>query len=181
MLEYSLKFTKLSKYAPSLVSYPLDEMSFFVTGVSDDLQQECHSDMLHNNMNISHLMVHAQHVEKGRSKRKSRDARRERSFDGGSSNNSLEIKDKPRFKKRVSNQFPSKLPKASGNRVSNPKPMKGRDARSPTKKPTCEKCGKQHYGNCLKGMNNYFGCGKSGNKVRDCPNVRGQDKGSGQF
>ena len=31
--EYSLKFTKLSKYAPSLVSDPRDQMSHFVTGV----------------------------------------------------------------------------------------------------------------------------------------------------
>ena len=38
-------------------------------------------------------------------KRKSIDAKRERSFDGGSSKNMLEIKDNPRFKKRVSNEF----------------------------------------------------------------------------
>ena len=35
--EYSLKFTKLSKYAPSLVFDPRDEMSHFVMGVSNDL------------------------------------------------------------------------------------------------------------------------------------------------
>ena len=34
--EYSLKFTKLLKYAPSLVSDPRDEMSRFVTGVLND-------------------------------------------------------------------------------------------------------------------------------------------------
>ena len=35
--EYSLKFIKFSKYAPSLVSDPRDKMSSFVTGVSKDL------------------------------------------------------------------------------------------------------------------------------------------------
>ena len=38
--EYSLKFTKLSKYASSLVFDPRDEMSRFMTGVLDDLQEE---------------------------------------------------------------------------------------------------------------------------------------------
>ena len=40
--EYSFKFTKLSKYAPSLVSNPRDETSHFLIGVSDDFQEECH-------------------------------------------------------------------------------------------------------------------------------------------
>ena len=30
------------------------------------------------------------------------------------------------------------------------------------------------------GIDNCFGCGKIRHKVRDCPNVRGQEKGSGQ-
>ena len=34
----------------------------------------------------------------------------------------LVIQEKPRFKKRVSNQFPSRFPKARYDRVSNPKP-----------------------------------------------------------
>ena len=40
--EYSLKFTKLSKNAPSLVSDPRDQISHFVMGVRNDLQGECH-------------------------------------------------------------------------------------------------------------------------------------------
>ena len=59
VLKYSLKYTKLSKYAPSLVSDIKDEISLFMASVSDDLKEECHSAMLHDNINISHLMVHA--------------------------------------------------------------------------------------------------------------------------
>ena len=35
-------------------------------GASDDLQEECHSVMLHDNINVSHLMDHAQQVEEAR-------------------------------------------------------------------------------------------------------------------
>ncbi|TMX04879.1 hypothetical protein EJD97_004154 [Solanum chilense] len=44
-------------------------------------------------------------------------------------------------------------------------------------KPTCAKCGKKHYGECLLGTRICFGCGKEGHKVRDCPMVasKGRD------
>ena len=58
-----------------MVSDLIDKMRCFVMGVSDDLQEECHSTMLHDNVNISHLMIHAQHVEEARANRKSRDAK----------------------------------------------------------------------------------------------------------
>ena len=80
-------------------------MSHFVMGVSEDLQEECQSSMLHDNMNISHLMAYERRVEEARAKIKSRDAKRERSFDGGSSKNRLEIQDTPTFKKRVLIKF----------------------------------------------------------------------------
>ena len=78
--DYYLKSIKLEKHDPSLVSYPRDEMSQFVTGVSDHLQEECHSVMLHDNMNIGRLMVYAKRIEESRSKRKDRDSKRKRSF-----------------------------------------------------------------------------------------------------
>ncbi|XP_069150268.1 uncharacterized protein [Solanum lycopersicum] len=66
------------------------------------------------------------------------------------------------------------------DRESNPKPKKGKSTGSPIEKLTCGKCGKKQYGDCLKRTDNCFGCGKSGNKVRDCPNVRVQDNGNDQ-
>ena len=122
VLDYSLKFTKLSKYASSLVSDRRDEMSRFVMGVLDDLKEECRFAMLHDNISISHLMVHAQQVDETRVKRKSTEANRAKSFDGGSSNGRIDIRHKPSFKKGFSNQVPSKFPKALDDRVSNPKP-----------------------------------------------------------
>ena len=60
------------------------------------------------------------------------------------------------------------------------KPKNGRDASSPNKKPTYANCRKFHLGKCLVGMGNFFACGKSGNKIKDFPNVKGHNKGSGQ-
>ena len=60
MVKYSLKFTKLSKYAPSLVFEQRNEMIGCVTLVPDNLQEECYSTILHENMNIYRLVVHAQ-------------------------------------------------------------------------------------------------------------------------
>ena len=58
-------------------------------------------------MNISRDMVYAQKVEEESSKRKSRYAKWARSFYSGSSKGRLDIQDKPRFRKRVYNHFPT--------------------------------------------------------------------------
>ena len=59
-------------------------------------------------------------VEDARAKSKSRDSKRAKSFDVGSSRNSVEIQDKPKFMKRVSNQVPSKFTKSRDYWVCNP-------------------------------------------------------------
>ena len=92
----------------------------------------------------------------------------------------MEIQDKTRLKKRFSNQVASKFSKVCDDRVSNPKSQKVRGTSSPRKKPTYKKCSKKRMGKFLVGTDNCFGCGKSGQKVRDFPNVKGQDNGSGQ-
>ena len=78
-------------------------MSHFVMRVSDYLKKECHSSILHDNMNISFLMIHDQLVEETRAKRKSTYAKRANSFDSGSSKGRIDIQNNTRFKKRSSN------------------------------------------------------------------------------
>ena len=72
---------KLSRYATSLVSNSRDEMSRLLTGINRDLEEECRSAMLHDNMNLSSLMVHVKQVEDRREKRGIRDVRRPRRQD----------------------------------------------------------------------------------------------------
>ena len=61
--EYSLNFLKLSRYATSLVSNSRDEMSRLLTGIAQDLEEECREAMLHDIMDLSRFMVHVQQVE----------------------------------------------------------------------------------------------------------------------
>ena len=50
--EYSLKFTFLSKYAPILVENPRDLMSTFMTGFYELVKEECHMEMIFDDMCI---------------------------------------------------------------------------------------------------------------------------------
>ena len=72
VLDYYMKFKKLSKYAPSMPSNKKVVISYFLVGVSDDLVEQYRSSMIHYNMNISRLMVHAQQVEESRLRRKNK-------------------------------------------------------------------------------------------------------------
>ena len=56
--EYSLKFVKLSKYATSLMSKCIDEMSRFFTGIAEDLEENCRAAMFYDNMHLFRHMVH---------------------------------------------------------------------------------------------------------------------------
>ena len=60
--EYSLKFSMLCRYAPSLLSNPRDEMCHFVTGVADLVREECRTAMLHDDMTLHRLMKYAQSI-----------------------------------------------------------------------------------------------------------------------
>ncbi|XP_049378060.1 uncharacterized protein LOC125842795 [Solanum stenotomum] len=78
-----------------------DEMSRFVTSLSDLVKEECHTAMLHSDMNISRLIVYGQSIEESKLKRMNRDVKRGRYDEQG----------QPRIKQRAPNQDSSSAPK----------------------------------------------------------------------
>ena len=75
--EYSLKFSMLSEYSPSLVSNSIDEMSRFMKSVSDLVREECRTTMLHDDMTLARLIVYAQSIEESKLKRMPKNLKKE--------------------------------------------------------------------------------------------------------
>ncbi|KAH0658259.1 hypothetical protein KY289_027007 [Solanum tuberosum] len=144
--EYSLKFTKLSKYAPSMVTDPRDKMNRFVMGVSTLVRKECHTAMLNEDMDVSHLMVYAMQMEDEKLQEKNSEVKRAMTDDGNSSKGKFEGQGRPRLKSQGGNSGGSSM-----------------------ESPNCAKCGKKHDSKCLAGMGVCYGCGKSGHQLKDCP------------
>ena len=67
--EYSLKCVKLSRNVTFLVYKRRDEMSMFLTRINGYLEEECISMMIHDNMDLSRLMVYVQQEEDNQKKR----------------------------------------------------------------------------------------------------------------
>jgi len=106
--------------------------------------------------------------------------KRSRADDGNSSKVRFEIQDKPKFKKRFSNQGPPNTPRVNKGKVSTPKPQEARGGGPYVEKPICTKCGRKHEGKCLVGTGNCYGCGKSGHMRRDCPMLKAQGRENAQ-
>ena len=106
------------------------------------------------------------------------EAKKTKSFESGSSKSRLDVQDKPNFKKRFSNEVRFNFYMNYNDRGSNLKLQKGRKVDLQEERPTCGKCRKNHVGEFLLGTNSFYGCGKGGHMVKDCPNVRNQSKGN---
>ena len=69
-----------------------------------------------------------------------KDARKTKSYEGGTSKHRLEFQVKPRLNKSFSNQVPYKYSKGRDSNVTKPRSQNGIGCDSPCKKPTCTKC-----------------------------------------
>ncbi|XP_015078416.1 uncharacterized protein LOC107022265 [Solanum pennellii] len=103
-----------------------------------------------------------------------------RTEEGKSSKKRFEVQDKPRFKRRFSNQDPPNAPSINYSKVSTPKPQEGKGGDSYVEKPLCSKCGRKHDGKCLVGTGNCYGCGKSGHMKRYCIMMKNQGRENAQ-
>ena len=66
--EYALRFTQLSKYAPSIVADCRTKLSMFLSRVSALVVKESRATMLVHGMGITRLMIFAQHIEEAKLK-----------------------------------------------------------------------------------------------------------------
>lgn len=97
--------------------------------VSDLVEEEYRTIMLHDDMNISRLMVYAQTIEESKLKKNNKELKRSRSDEQGQS----------WFEKRTPNEDSSSTPNV--NQI--------KESGSPFSKPTCTICGKKYFGKCL--------------------------------
>ncbi|WMV41593.1 hypothetical protein MTR67_034978 [Solanum verrucosum] len=146
---------------------PRSRMSKFVFGVSHLVVKECRMDIVVHNMDISRLMVRAQHIDKEKLKGRSREKKRSRIDNGTFYNDRSDGHGHPTFRQRFSEQGSSNAPPRSNNeRVSNPKPQGGNHRGYLL--PTCGRYGKKHEGRCLIDMDCCLCCGETSHKMRDC-------------
>ncbi|XP_049363321.1 uncharacterized protein LOC125828060 [Solanum verrucosum] len=140
--DYALKFTQLSKYAPTIVANPRAMMSKFVSGASDLVIKERLTAMVVKEMDVSCLMVHAQQTEEEKLKEKTRNSKSARRDDGDFSH--------------------------SGSNGSNHFQSNGSSEQMVSE---CQRCGKLQRGECLAGYNACFGFEKMDHKIRSCPTI----------
>ena len=69
-------------------------------------------------MDFYSFMVHAQQVEGSRLRKRNGESKKVKSFEGSSSKRRLDVQDKPKFKKRFSNQVPTNFSKNRNDRGS---------------------------------------------------------------
>src|SRR5687767_14011094 len=85
--DYVLRFSKLSKYAPSMMEDPRVKMGQFVSGLGVTVGSEGQAALFHKEMDLSRLMTYVEQVEDRKPReRRMRDLKKPR-VDGGFNKN----------------------------------------------------------------------------------------------
>ncbi|KAK4737394.1 hypothetical protein R3W88_001091 [Solanum pinnatisectum] len=142
-------------------------MNKFVMWVSDLVEEECRTTMLHHDMDFSRLMVYSQQIEATKLRKMNREAKRARPDE----------QSQQRSKKRYYNQDSSMV---NNDKVSNPKPQGGNEGGSSFERSICAMYGKQYLGKCLVNTDGCLGCGKKGHKMTDFTTISAKGRESKQ-
>ena len=135
--------------------------------------------MLHDNMDLCRLMVHAQQMEDSHRRKRDREGQKPRpSIQTGSSSgrSSFGVQDRPKFKKGHQRSGIPTPSKNSNAKVDKSYPKRGNDGNGQRNNKSCVKCVRLHGGQCLVGTNIFYGCGKSVHMVKDYPQVRNRTR-----
>ncbi|XP_049397383.1 uncharacterized protein LOC125861561 [Solanum stenotomum] len=115
--------------------------------------------------------VHAHQIEE-KLKGKYREIKRAKTRGGNFSNARSDGQGRPRFRQRFSGQGSSNAyPNFNQDRVSNPKSQGGNGSEFSLLRSNCAKFGRKQEGKGLAGTVGFFDCGKSGKKMKDCPQL----------
>ncbi|WMV37812.1 hypothetical protein MTR67_031197 [Solanum verrucosum] len=120
-------------------------------------------------MDISHLIKHAQQIEVEKLKERVGDSKSERTGGGNFSNSRFGGECRTNYWQRFSckQSLNALTPKFNNYMVTNINPQGGNGVGCSIS--TYTMCGKNHDGKYVVGTDGFFGCGKSGHKVKDFP------------
>ena len=113
--------------------------------IAEDLEEKCRASIFHDSMYLSRIMLHVKQVVKSRKRNNTRAGNRSRQVEKNfSRNNSTENRNKPRFKKELSNQGESSSSNGYYDRNSESRVKTNNKVDKPHERPPCGKCGKLH-------------------------------------
>uniref|UniRef100_M1DZ72 Gag-pol polyprotein n=1 Tax=Solanum tuberosum TaxID=4113 RepID=M1DZ72_SOLTU len=144
------------------------EMNKFLYGVPDLVKTECRNAMLLGDMNISRLMTHAQQVEGDKLREQAKENKKARTgnYDYSQQKSGGGNRWQQKFSAPLSTSVPS--PRFYNDQKGRASGSKSEDRVSGIKSySTYPKCGKNHPGKCLAEKEGCFGCGQSGQRLKD--------------